>query len=242
MPAPAGKRTKGAAKRPRSVAKAARRARRPTADLMDLLMRAAGEEFKCNGYAGATTAAIARRADVTEAQLFRYFRSKSELFREAVFKPLNQHFIDFNRKHITEVDQRVGDRQQAQRYISELQRFIGQHSRMLMSLVVAQTYAPDSMDCLPEFDSLETYFKRGAAMMTRRLNATVSVDPRLMVRVSFAAVLGCVLFKDWLFPRGLAGDADISQAIQDFVLDGINVNPHLDGKRPRTRTGRWSHE
>jgi AcrR family transcriptional regulator len=238
MPAPVGRRAKGPAKRPRTIAKpAARRARRSTADLMDLLVRAAGEEFKRNGYAGATTAAIARRADVTEAQLFRYFRSKSELFREAIFKPLNQHFIDFNRKHITKVDQRVDDRQQAQRYIFELQGFIGQHSRMLMSLVVAQTYAPDSMDGLTEFGSLETYFKRGAAMMTRRLNAAAIVDPRLMVRVSFAAVLGCVLFKDWLFPRGLAGDADISQAIQDFVLDGINANAHLDDEPPRTRTG-----
>ncbi len=62
---------------------------------MDRIIRAAADEFKASGFTGATTAAIARNAEVTEAQLFRYFASKAELFRESVFKPLNQHFLDF---------------------------------------------------------------------------------------------------------------------------------------------------
>ena len=39
-----------------------------------------------------------------------------------------------------------------------------------------------------------------------------------------AAVLACVMFKDWIFPKGLASNADISAAIIDFVIDGINAN------------------
>jgi AcrR family transcriptional regulator len=201
---------------------------------MDRLMQAAGAEFKRHGYGGATTAAIARRANVTEAQLFRYFSSKAELFRAAVFQPLNNHFIEFNARHQAAVDRVNSDTDMAHLYIAELQHFIAQHSQLLLSLVVAQTYTPRSTRGVAGIDSLEAYFKRGAAMMTRRMAATPRVDPRLMVRVSFAAVLACVVFKDWLFPRGLASEAEISAAIQDFVLDGINANTHL-GSRSQSR-------
>jgi hypothetical protein len=44
------------------------------------------------------------------------------------------------------------------------------------------------------------------------------------VRVSFAAVLACILFKEWIFPPGMASDEQINAAIKDFVMDGINAN------------------
>jgi AcrR family transcriptional regulator len=209
---------------PRPVA---RKKRRSPGELTDRLIQAAGEEFRRHGYTGATTAAIARRADVTEAQLFRYFGSKAELFREAIFKPLNRHFVDFNARHLAAVGDMTSIRDKAHLYISELQQFIGAHSKVLMSLVVAQTYSPGRTESVAEIDSLDAYFKRGAAMMARRLDKKPRVDPKLMVRVSFAAVLACVMFKDWIFPRGLAGEDEISAAIQDFVMDGINANSHL---------------
>jgi hypothetical protein len=33
-----------------------------------------------------------------------------------------------------------------------------------------------------------------------------------------------VIFKDWLFPEGLASQDEISAAIGDFVMDGVNAN------------------
>jgi len=191
---------------------------------MDRIIRAAADEFKASGFTGATTATIARNADVTEAQLFRYFASKAELFRESVFKPLNQHFLDFHSSGLSDAAEAETRGDKSRRYISELQQFLSEHSKMLMSLVVAQTYAPGSTDGVNEIDSLSTYFERGATMMTSRMATTPKVDPKLMVRVSFAAVLACILFKDWIFPRGLASDEEISAAIKDFVMDGINAN------------------
>ena len=64
-------------------------------------------------------------------------------------------------------------------------------------------------------------------MMAQRLDKKPRVDPKLMVRVSFAAMLACVMFKDWIFPRGLATADEISAAIRDFVMDGINANSQL---------------
>jgi AcrR family transcriptional regulator len=202
----------------------ARKQRRAPAEIRARILAAAGEEFKSFGFSGATTLNIARRADVTEAQLFRYFGTKQALFRDAVFEPLVRHFDEFDAKHVHGTPETITLRDNAQLYITELQQFIREHSKMLMSLVFAQTYAPSTTPGVGEIDSLQSYFTKGAAMMTRRTGGKAKVAPKLMVRVSFAAVLACILFKDWLFPTGMASEEEISAAIIDFVIDGITVD------------------
>ena len=203
-----------------------RRKRRSPQAIRDLIIAAAGREFEENGYSGATTAAIARRAEVTEAQIFRFFESKQELFREAIFQPLNRHFSEFHASTMSEAG--ASDfRGNATRYINELQDFMDEHSRSLMSLIVAKEYK-GSAEGLSEIQGLRDYFERGRAMMSSRSRGKAAVPPELMVRVSFAAVLGSVMFKDWLFPPGLASDEAIRQAIVDFTIDGIRANERDD--------------
>lgn len=198
-----------------------RRKRRSPEELRDRVIEAASEEFERSGYSGATTAAIARRADVTEAQIFRYFASKADLFRTAIFQPLNRHFADFQaRQPADDVPVREG----ARAYITELQDFIERHSGMLMSLVVAKAYAQDPTEGGSGLDGLLEYFDRGAALMQRRVGTGQKVPAELMVRVSFAAALGSVLFKDWMYPPGMAGPDAVREATIDFVLDGLNAN------------------
>jgi AcrR family transcriptional regulator len=201
-----------------------RRAKRSSQEIMERLLVAAREEFKRCGFVGATTAAIARNAEITEAQLFRYFSSKADLFREAVFEPLNQHFADFNARNPINVSSDVNVRDQARLYIEELQQSLGEQSKLLLSLVVAELFTSGSLQGVGEIESLRLYFDRGAEMMTNRVGRNAKVDPRLLVRVSFAAVLGCVLFKDWIFRDWQANDDRISAAIVDFVIDGISIN------------------
>ena len=128
--------------------------------------------------------------------------------------PLYAHVVELSRDFASPGDT----------YITELQQFIDDHSRLLLSLVVAQIFTAGSLKGVGEIDSLRAYFERGAAMMSNRVDKDPQVDPAFLVRVSFAAVLGCVMFKDWIFPPGLASDDEISAAIIDFVIDGINVN------------------
>src|SRR3546814_165382 len=116
------------------------RTRRSAQDLRERIVQAATQEFKRRGYAGTTTATIARKADVTEAQLFRYFGSKSKLFGETVFKPLNQHFLQFIEQHMPDGAAHDGRRERTQLYTSELQHFISRNSEVMISLVVAQYY------------------------------------------------------------------------------------------------------
>jgi AcrR family transcriptional regulator len=206
------------------VAPEGRRKRRSAEELTDRILEAAREEFKRCGYAGTTTAAVARAAEVTEAQLFRYFGSKANLFREAVFKPLDEQLSAFFAETGPPPEDLESFHASGTRYIEELQQFMGENAGLLASLAVAQTYDPEAADAAFAAGSLAKYFERGAGTMAGRVRGTPKVEPKLMVRVSFAAVLACVMFRDWLFPPGLASEADIRKAIDIFVLEGISAN------------------
>lgn len=206
-----------------------RRRRRSPQELREAILAAAVAEFEANGFSGATTAAIARRAGTTEAQIFRLFASKAELFGTSVFAPLNRHFAQFHARVLGKAAEPAIQHDLAARYIDELQDFIEAHSRSLMSLIVASAHGQVAGEGPQEIEGLEAYFARGAATMRARSGQTPRVPPELMVRVSFAAVLGSVLFRDWLFPPGLADAAAIRRAIADFTIDGISANDPADG-------------
>ena len=107
------------------------------------------------------------------------------------------------------------------RYTMELQRFIGEHAEVLKSLMVAQRHDPATLQGAGQIDSLRAYFDRCASITSGRIKVKPRVDPRLTVRVSFVAVLGCVLFRDWIFPSRLASEQQIAAAIGDFVMGGV---------------------
>jgi AcrR family transcriptional regulator len=203
---------------------AARRARRSTDDILNRIVQAATEEFKRSGYTGTTTAAIARNADVTEAQLFRYFGSKANLFRETIFKPIDRHFLNFINHHPPQPNQGMSTRAMTVLYTTELQRFISEHSEMLISLLVAQTYESGDPQGVSGINSLRAYFDHGAAMMRARIKGKPRVNPEILVRVTFVTVLATIMFKSWIFPPDLASEPEITAAINDFVMDGISAN------------------
>ena len=199
-----------------------KRTRRSRDDILERIVQAAREEFQRSGFTGATTAAIARNADVTEAQLFRYFGSKSNLFRETIFKPVDQHLTHFMNQHMPEIRKAASAAAMTDLYATELQRFIRENSGVLASLVLAQTY--ESETAPPAIDSLHMYFDRCASLMSLRLKGRTKVDPRLTVRVVFGAVLASVMFKDWMFPAGMASDEAITAAVNDFIKEGTRAN------------------
>ncbi|MCJ2189020.1 TetR/AcrR family transcriptional regulator [Novosphingobium beihaiensis] len=215
--------------------------RRNAKEIRALLIAAATREFADNGYKGGTTAAIARRADVTEAQLYRYFPTKRDLFRAAIFEPLNAHFCAFMDRQPEKASDALEQRDDEQAYIAELQEFMQEHAGLLMSLIVVETHGARDIEGFGAISGLEEYFQRGAAMMRRRHDNTSGIVPELLVRISFAAVMANVLFKDWLFPRGIADDRDIAAAIMDFTIDGLSsrlaVRPGVDSSTKERDSG-----
>ena len=109
-------------------------------------------------------------------------------------------------------------------YTTDLQKFISDNVGMFTSLVAVETYKNGEAKGVGEVDSLQEYFARGAATMERWVAPHApTIDPRLMVRASFVAVLGCIMFKPWIFPSDLASDAEVTHAISEFVLKGISA-------------------
>ena len=202
-----------------------RRRRRSQEEIMQRLLSAAEEEFKLNGFRGATTAGIARRADVTEAQLFRYFDSKQAIFKEAVFNPLSDRLAEFNEQYVNNADVGRSPINAARDYIGQLQTFISEHSLLFKSLVVAEAYGRGRTESLGAIDSLNAYFRQSAETMQKRLgDKAATVAPDILTRVSFVAVLANVLFRDWIFPETSSDDSEISEAVIDFVIHGITAN------------------
>jgi AcrR family transcriptional regulator len=62
-------------------------ARRQRGESRRLLLEAARDVFNRKGYSSASTREIADRAGVSETLIFRHFRSKAGLFREAMVQP-----------------------------------------------------------------------------------------------------------------------------------------------------------
>jgi AcrR family transcriptional regulator len=204
--------------------KTKRRSRRSSEQIVDLLIEAACSEFERNGYERAKTAAIARRAGVTEALIFSNFGSKAKLFHDSIFKPLSQHFLKFCATHLVEADDAEGAKAWTREYTRELQKFIADHSLMLKTVIAAKMFASDSVPGLGQVEGLHDFFSKTTAKSVKRLSGKPRIHPKLMSRVSFATILACVVFKDWLFPEGLASEGEISAAISDFILEGLNAN------------------
>lgn len=201
------------------------RQRRSPSQLREAILRAAEAEYCAFGFSGATTAAIAALAQTTETQIFRYFDSKAELFREAIQRPLDQHLQAF--MAASPAADAAPRELQARSYIAELQDFIEQHQRMFRSLIVAETGKDADVPGMG-----------GVDVVRRRTGGEDKLPPELMVRISFAAVLGCVLFKDWLYPDGMADDAAIRAAMTRFVLDGIYADAAaLSGSGDKSAAG-----
>lgn len=207
------------------------RKRRSSEEVRLQIVAAAGDEFGQYGYSNATTAAIAQRAEATEAQIFRLFGSKSELFRVAIVEPLDRHLASFHVRLTETMGESAPFDEAARLYIEELIDFMETHAAMLMALVTASAHESDAEVGVGGLDGLRNYFERGAAMMTPRVGENPAIDPKLLVRVSFAAVLANVMFKDWLFPRGMRNRAAVRTAIAGFVINGISSEIPTEKRR-----------
>lgn len=200
------------------------RKRRSTEEIVDRMHDAASAEFETNGYSRTKTAAIAQKAGVSEALLFKHFGSKANLFHDTIFRPINQHFTEFSAQHVIDSEDLDGRLEVGRQYIGEMQEFIKQHSSTLMLLITSQNYDNSEVNGIGEISGLHEYFERTSNIVKDRTKEPPNIDPLLMACISFSTILSSVIFKDWLFPKGAADDQKINAAITDFVLGGLSAN------------------
>lgn len=205
---------------------AKRRPRRSAEEITLRLVDAAIQEFALNGYAGTRTAAIARRAGVVEPLLFKYFGSKANLFQRAVFQTLDRFYSNFVADHPFDTTNSAEWAERSREYIGAQQDFLRKNSRMFMSLIVHETFNTAEIEGIEGLSGLLVFLDKVAKVAETGRTIDADTDPKLIARISFALLLACVLFHDWLFPKGLASDRKIRAAVIDFVFKGADMGKY----------------
>ena len=175
-----------------------KRPRRASADVRDLLLRAARDEFLTKGYGGATTKAIAARAEVSETVIFNQFGDKAGLFSAAFVSPFSEvvnEYLDA-RNHPA----RSSKEQRVERFVEHLSKLAREYRPILIAALShrLEGNAPEEDDLLDQL-SAELQKILGIGEPTE-LPGFGIVSPE--TRASAAAmVLGMALLDDLIFPK-----------------------------------------
>lgn len=197
-------------------------------------MDAARAEFAQQGYAGAKTREIARRAGTSEVMLFRHFGSKANLFRETVFRPINECLKCFIEDEL--LASQVSEMSPAHflEYNSRLYGVLEENGPLLAALIAAGDYEASDISDIADLTSLETFFDM-AEKELRRLADARSVellqDPRIVVRFVFSTYLSVALFRKWLFPEKVGNIQHVLNVINGMLLRGYG----MDDRQTRQR-------
>lgn len=202
------------------------RSRRTRREVAELLREAARALFAERGYAGTTTKEIARRADVSETLLFRYFGGKAALFDEVVSGPFNALMHHFMALH-PEPEAHTTREEDSREFVAEVYRLFRSNQDVLGALLAAPAQIGDGRPTtLP---GLEAYFDAAVARLKKQYvleGGHSDIDPQIAVRIAFGMIAAPVLLRDWLFPRGLPAESVMADAIERMMSKALS--PRLD--------------
>lgn len=210
--------------RPASEEPRAGSRRRSGREVVERLKGAASEEFGVRGYSRTKTAAIAKKAGVSENLLFKHFGSKANLFNDTVFAPLERHFTQFSEQHVILAGDAADRAEVSKKYIAEMQDFIREHAEAIMLLIMSRSFEDGEVNGIDKIAGLHDYLESTSAIVLERVSGQPRLDPRLVACVSFATILSCEIFADWLFPQDWGKAEDIHDTVAEFVLGGFRAS------------------
>jgi AcrR family transcriptional regulator len=201
------------------------RSRRSPATIRALVLRAARELFGERGYPQVSTREIARRAGVTQAQVFRHFDSKAMLFAEAAYRPFHDFVIGYVHRWAEQGHGMGSSLHDTEAFVSGLYHLLLENRGMLEAMSgSAAGETPELAAATAGF--LREVFGRLEGEVTRETQAMGSktMDPAYAVRFAFALVFGVAVLDQALFPPdGPPGRALIIEEMSGFVLRGASI-------------------
>jgi AcrR family transcriptional regulator len=216
-----------------------RRTRRSTEEVRQIILAAAQDMFAEGGYAGTSTRAIARRCRVAEHLIFRHFGSKAGLFDAAIRVPFEEFLAGFalaweqGSRTAEDVDQRSG------LYVTGLYEHLMANRKLLLALIRAAQEDGAEVAALMSGASspLRRYFDRVEYLAGTSMDEVgwSGVDVPVVVRATFAMVLGMAMADEWLFPPDEEHPRTerIVAEMHQFMVHGLaHRNPPQPGRRP----------
>lgn len=144
------------------------------------ILEAAKTVFIEKGYASATTAGIAKEAEIAEVTLFRYFSSKQELF-ESIFKP----FLDSSINDRLLLDKTKPVKEQVYDLLDMKTEFISQYQGEIKLLLAEHE----------RFDLRENYITKMSDRVKRQLlDLNLYVDDAYHMRILVGMLLSFLYF------------------------------------------------
>ena len=200
-------------------------ARRSSATVRSLVLRAARELFDERGYEQVSTREIAARAGVTQAMVFRHFGTKSDLFVEAVCEPFYAFVTEYIGRWVDGGHGSDTPAHDTEVFVSGLYRLMLDNRNLLVALTgqLGDTRERSSQVFLFLREILARLeHEVGLEIRTR---GSETMDVACAVRFAFALVYGVSVLDEALFPEGDPG-ADrrfVADQMAGFILRGTLV-------------------
>jgi AcrR family transcriptional regulator len=189
-----------------------------------LLLEAAQEVFSEHGYARASTRAIAERAGIAEALLFRNFGSKALLFGEVALGPFQEFIDEWKQLHRGKEEARP-ERELAVEFISRIYGLFTDNRGLIITYIATSVFEPEvtRLESAPMFieaiDTLADWAQTGF-LDARNVGP---VDVLITNRAVIGMIMSMALYEDWLAPRNGRRPTreQIIGEMADLVLYGV---------------------
>ena len=202
------------------------RTRRSSAVVRADLLRAAREVFAERGYAGARTRQVAERAHATEQMLYRHFRTKEELFEQAVFQPFSQVVAEFLTEYEARSERGLTAEELTRDYVTGLYRFLRANRENLLALMALRAHPHAGLPSTSPLEQLFSVLERTLVKGLRNRGVEPG-DAGLTVRLTFGMVLSAAVMDEGLL--GVDADRETTR-----LLDELTAYVHA-GVLHRTR-------
>lgn len=185
----------------------------------DLILQAAKDIFKEKGFHAATTAEIAKKAQVAEGTIFRHFNTKKELLF-SLLEPLAPLEIGKFLHGITESE----NRQALRDFLEKHFFFVKENLDLFKILLYESQFHPELREqfiekvVLKTIKPLEEHFAEGAAQGEYR-----NVDPAIAARAFLGMLTVFVVWQDILQADTYKefNENEVIEEVLDIYLNGI---------------------
>jgi AcrR family transcriptional regulator len=202
----------------------ATRSRRSPATIRTLVLRAARELFAEQGYTEASTREIARRAGVTQAQIFRHFDSKAGLFVEAAYRPFHDFVAGYVRRWAQQGHGTESSARDTEVFVAGLYRLLLENRGLLGAMSASAAGGPPELAAATAaflhevFDRLEQ-----EVVLESGAKGDKTMDPAYAVRFTFALVFGVSVLDQALFPPGGPDHDLVVGEMSGYILRGASI-------------------
>lgn len=206
----------------------------PSCETERRIIQAALDLFAEHGFGGATTEAIARRAEVTEKTLFRRFGSKKHLFAKTVYPAMLRMLepLAYKSLHAVLNSDYPSLRQLLHGVIAERIQFNREHPEILKLLAQGLLLHPDFREAFAEFWKLRLLPENKKMLRRARARGELCDLPDLAVLRAIISLTVGLCLHTLLFVPGKKGcDAKEAEILVDILLDGISARSQRARRR-----------